>query len=98
MNYQLYLQTASINDLRKAFDWYEAQKNGLGHEFLSEAGAALDAIEKNPFLFQEVYRQKRKATLRRFPYNIIYAIEGNIIRVSAVMHSKQAPRRWQKRK
>ena len=98
MTYQLYLQTAAINDLQDAVDWYETQKQGLGQEFLSAVGEILGFIEENPLVFTQVYRQKRRAALRRFPYNIIYAIEGNTIRVSAIMHGKKDPVGWKKRK
>lgn len=98
MTFQLYLQTAAINDLQDAVDWYEAQKLGFGQEFLSAVGEILGFIEENPLIFVQVYRQKRRAALRRFPYNVIYVVEGDIIRVSAIMHGKKDPAGWKKRK
>jgi len=97
MTYQLYLQTAAINDLQEAVDWYETQQDGLGQEFLSIVGEVLGFIEKNPLVCALVYRQKRRATLRRFPYNIIYVVEGDLVRVSAIMHGKKDPSGWKKR-
>lgn len=97
MTYQLYLQTAAINDLQEAVDWYEAQKIGLGGEFLAAIGEMLSLIEQNPFTFALVYNQKRRAALRRFPYNIIYTIEDDSIRVSAILHGKKDPSVWKKR-
>jgi plasmid stabilization system protein ParE len=97
MTYQLYLQTAAINDLQEAIDWYETQKAGLGQEFLSAVGEVLGVIEENPLVFAQVYRQKRRAALRRFPYNIIYVVEDATIRVSAIMHGKKDPTGWKKR-
>ncbi len=67
MTYQLYLQTAAINDLQEAIDWYETQKTGLGQEFLTAIGEVLGVIEENPLIFAQVYQQKRRAALRRFP-------------------------------
>ncbi|MCB0519348.1 MAG: type II toxin-antitoxin system RelE/ParE family toxin [Lewinellaceae bacterium] len=98
MNYSLYLQTSAIEDLREAFVWYEEQKTGLGHELLSAATETLTRIEQSPLLFAKVFREKRRAALRRFPYNIIYEVEGDVIRVSAIMHGKKDPTKWKQRK
>jgi len=98
MSYLLYLQTAAISDLQAAFDWYETQKSGLGHEFLNAIGEMLKKVEQSPMIFAQVHNLKRRAALQQFPYNIIYAIEGNTIRVSAIMHGKQDPKQWKKRR
>ena len=47
-------------------------------------------------LFVKVYHEKRRAVLQSFPYNIIFVIEEDLIRVSAVVHGKQNPQKWQK--
>ena len=95
MTYNLYLQTSAIQDIREAHDWYELQKAGLGNTFLAAVGETLIQIEQNPLLFVKVHKEKRRAVLQKFPYNIIFAIEEDLIRVSAVVHGKQDPQKWQ---
>jgi len=98
MKYTLYLQTAAIQDIQEAYDWYEGQKTGLGYTFLAAVGDILAVIEQNPLVFIKVYKEKRRAVLQKFPYNIIYVVEADLIRVSAVVHGKQDPNKWQKKK
>jgi toxin ParE1/3/4 len=36
----------------------------------------------------------RRYLLQRFPYGIIYAVEGKVIYIAAVMHLKRKPGYW----
>ena len=44
---------ATEDDVRKAFLWYEDQKEGLGSEFISLLEEYLDQITHTPLLYQE---------------------------------------------
>lgn len=98
MNYTLFLQTSAVRDLQKAFDWYEEQRPGLGTEFIAETDRVFLLIESHPLQFAIIYKHKRRVVVRRFPYHIIYSVEGKIIRISAVIHGKRDPEKWQRRK
>ena len=84
-------------ELAAAAEWYELQRSGLGHEFLDQVAAALDAIRSGPFSFPAVHRGARRALIKRFPFSIFYLIDTNDIVVIAVMHASRHPMKWQDR-
>lgn len=94
MKYQLELTEEARFDIEEAWLWYDQQKTGLGEEFLNSLEASLYQIEQNPLFFQEAYNTVRVALLRRFPYKIIFTLEGPVIGVLAVIHSRRDPTVW----
>ncbi len=53
-------------DLARAYGWYEAQRTGLGEEFLAAVDGSFDAIEQFPEMFARVHGEVRRVILRRF--------------------------------
>lgn len=97
MSYTLIVQQEALDDLQDAYDYYESRQTNLGRDFIIAFRAEALRIEKNPQLFQKIYKEKRRAVIRKFQYNIIYQIEGEEVRVSAVMHGSRDPKRWEHR-
>ena len=85
-------------DVADAFVWYEQQRPGLGSEFLAEVARVLDAIEQHPGQHAIVRGNTRRALVHRFPYGIFYVIDPDEIAVTAVLHGRRDPRRWQGRR
>lgn len=50
-----------------------------------------------PETFLLVYRNLRRALLRRFPYGVFFAARPDLISAVACMHAHRDPRRWQER-
>lgn len=84
-------------DIAEAYDWYEEQATGLGHEFLRAMDAILARIERTPGAYPKVYRELRRALLRRFPYKVYFRLEGDQPVVLAVVHHRRHPRSWRRR-
>ncbi|MFN0180717.1 MAG: type II toxin-antitoxin system RelE/ParE family toxin [Gemmatimonadales bacterium] len=84
-------------DVQAAFDWYEEQAEGLGHEFLRALDASYASIARWPESYPVVYRGVRRALLRRFPYLVYYRSIPQAIEVLACVHGKQHPRKWRRR-
>ena len=84
-------------DVQAAFDWYEAQAHGLGHEFLRAVDVCYATIERWPEAYPIVYRGVRRALLRRFPYLVYDRAASTEIEIIACVHGKQHPRRWRRR-
>lgn len=94
---QCIVRPAAAADIDDAFLWYEAQRQGLGHEFLAAADTLVNAIAEHPLRYPLVRRNTRRALLRRFPYAMYFRIHGDIVVVVACMHGRRNPRRWQGR-
>jgi plasmid stabilization system protein ParE len=91
------IRPAAAADIEDAFVWYEQQRRGLGSEFLKIVGEALIAIQRAPQFHPVIYRNTRRALLRRFPYGIYDRMYPDLIIVVACMHGRRNPRRWQSR-
>lgn len=76
--------------------WYEARREGLGGEFAAELDEAIVRISANPFAFQRVRGETRRAVLKRFPYAIYFGTSDEEIVVLA-LHGRQDPAHWQTR-
>jgi hypothetical protein len=77
--------------------WYENQTPGLGLEFLRAVDARFESIQRNAAQYPVVYRDVRRALLRRFPYAVFYRVEPGLITVLACVHSRSNPTRWKER-
>ena len=85
-------------DLVEAFAWYEGQRPGLGSEFFAEVAQVLQRIEDAPLQHAVVLEDTRRAIVRRFPYAVFFIVDPDVIAVTAVMHGKRDPKRWQMRR
>jgi plasmid stabilization system protein ParE len=85
------------DEMDEVYGWYQRQREGLGEEFLTEVREVLERIRSNPEHYARRYRNVRRAMTHRFPYGVHYRIDKNRIIVIAVFHSRQDPRKWQRR-
>lgn len=90
----LVIRPAAAADLDEAFLWYEAQRPGLGNEFLIAVEQVFHAVLENPCRYRVVYRDTRRAHVRRFPYGVFYRPVGDDVVVVACFHGRRDPRRW----
>jgi toxin ParE1/3/4 len=97
MNLPVVLRTEAQTDFDEAFDWYENQRPGLGIDFAAQVQEVFDRISVNPLLHAAVFRDVRKALVRRFPYSVLYRVEATQILIIAVFHSRRDPSIWQGR-
>jgi plasmid stabilization system protein ParE len=97
IEYRLISEPSVDLDVEAAFEWYENEQPGLGMEFLDELRAIYNRIADGPLKYQDLRGGIRRALLRRFPYAVYFAIEGDIVIVVAVLHASRDPADWQRR-
>ena len=97
MTLEVRLRREAEEDLEDAASWYESQQAGLGQQFLDEVLKALETISETPLGFSVIYRNTRRAWIRRFPFGIFYQVESDDVVVIAIIHGSRHPRRWQGR-
>lgn len=88
---------AAAADLEEASLWYEAQRLGLGREFLDAAEDATKRAMAAPKGYALVYKDRRRVLLARFPYSLVYRLIDEQVVVVAVVHAKRNPRVWRPR-
>ena len=84
-------------DLLEARAWYDKIRPELGERFALAVEATVEALAEHPLQFTVVYRNRRRAGVRRFPYGIFFEVQDNRIVVIACFHGRRNPRRWQLR-
>jgi plasmid stabilization system protein ParE len=67
---ELRIQPAAVEDAETAAGWYEAQRPGLGIEFILELDAAIERAVETPEAYELKYRKVRRVLMRRFPYAV----------------------------
>jgi plasmid stabilization system protein ParE len=92
------LRRPAAAEFDEAFDWYEAQRPGLGAAFAVAVQHTFDRIVAHPGAQPLVLGDVRKAVVRRFPYCIYYRIHPDRLEVIAVFHTRREPSAWQRRK
>ncbi len=97
MSHELVILPQAEAELAEAYRWYNQQRARLGDEFLLTVDAAMAAILRSPLLYPLVRSGVHQCVLRRFPFIILYAIQGDRVVVVAVFHTSRNPRRWQRR-
>ena len=84
-------------DLLEARAWYDDIRPELAERFALAVETTVEALAEHPLQFPVVYRSRRRAGVRRFPYGIFFEVQDNRIVVIACFHSRRNPRRWQSR-
>ena len=97
MRPSLRIRPAAAADIEDAYKWYETRRPGLGGEFLQAVSSVLEAISQQPERFPVIYRDLRRALLRRFPYGIFFKLESGRLMVVACFHAKRDPQEWRSR-
>ncbi len=98
MSVPVVLRRRFKDDLGAGFDWYEAQKSGLGEEFLSSVQATLSSIGMYPEIYASVYGEVRRAIIPRFPFAIFYIVESERAVGLRLLHTARDPRVWPQRR
>ena len=85
-------------DIKEAFDWYEAQRPGLGGVFLHAVDVAVASAGDHPRAYAVLHRDVRRVLLRKFPYGLFFRLlEDDTVVVLGCIHAKRHPRVWKGR-
>ena len=93
----LILRPRAELDVADASLWYEAQREGLGIQFLEELDYVMNRIESNPHQFPEIQSGVRRGLLHRFPYSVYIVLLEERIEVIAVLHLHRHPNSFRDR-
>lgn len=77
-------------DLIEGFHFYEGQEAGLGSYFLDSLFSDIDSLLVYAGIHETVYGYRRCLS-KRFPFAVYYSIDGELIRVHAVLDCRRNP-------
>jgi plasmid stabilization system protein ParE len=84
-------------DLFDIVRYYEAQRPGLGGDFLDELEITLRDICEHPRRYATVMRRVRQHKTHRFPYGVVYTIAREKVFVLAIGDLRRRPGWWRDR-
>lgn len=85
------------HELDEAVAWYRTHAPGLGDAFLVETVKTINLITRYPQAWHPLSPQTRRCRLNRFPYSVIYCIDGDDLLVIAIAHLHRKPDYWRNR-
>jgi len=91
MSYSIFLEPKALVEMQEGFIWYEKQKDGLGDEFIEEIESCYRKLIDNPQRFSYINAIYRRIKTNRFPYVLVYEIDGNVIVIISIRHTKRQP-------
>jgi plasmid stabilization system protein ParE len=97
MSWRLRIQPRARLEIIDATEWYAQQGNTFADKFTAALDNTLTRIQENPFQYQLVHLDIRRALLHRFPYMVIYGIAEAQVIVLGCVHGNIDPRRWKGR-
>jgi len=92
MQYNITFSDDAEDDMLSAYIWYEQQKEGLGDEFNNAVKKAASSIQANPLFYSFRMEKIRGCSTKRFPYLLLFFVDGNHIRVISVLHTSKEPK------
>ena len=90
--------SAAESELAAAAAWYEAQAPGLGEEFLDEFVATMARVDRFPEAWMRVGARHRRCLFRKFPYAVLYSLQGSDVAIAGVIDLRQDPGRTDRRR
>ncbi len=90
-------RSEAATDVVLARGWYDAQRPGLGDEFVEGLEHVIELISDLPEAFPEIAVGLRRALLGRFPYAVYYRLEADLVDVISCLHTRRSPSRWRSR-
>lgn len=92
MSRRLLVRPLAERDLREAQEWYDEQRPGLGEEFRAAVDLQFGRILERPRMYPVIYRDVRRAIVRRFPHLVYFGMSGDDVVVLACLHSSRDQR------
>jgi plasmid stabilization system protein ParE len=82
-------------ELAAAVRWYEERRRGLGAEFYDAIVRTIERISHMPDAGSPLDQLKaRRMLVTGFPYQIVYRVDSDEIRILAFAHLKRRPGFW----
>lgn len=88
------LHPAALAEAESAAAWYAARSSRAAAAFAREIETAIALIAENPergFVYLE---GTRRILLKRFPFLVVFRVQGERIHVVAVAHGRRRPGYW----
>jgi plasmid stabilization system protein ParE len=97
MSADLEIHPAALDEIRLAVGWYRERSQSAAAGFVAEIEDAIELIAERPMRWSSGKSGTRRFILRRFPFVVIYRVEGVRVQVVAIAHGRRRPGYWRDR-
>ncbi|HYR30214.1 MAG TPA: type II toxin-antitoxin system RelE/ParE family toxin [Thermoanaerobaculia bacterium] len=94
---EIVLTREARKDVAHAIFGYGEISSRLSARFGEELEHVFNNISSFPDMYPLVYRNFRRALLRKFPYSVFYVVEESFVLVVAVVHQARDESAWKRR-
>ena len=84
-------------EILEAVTFYRERAGDIAADFFNEFKKAREEIKAFPEFWMEVGGGYRRKLIDRYPYGIIYRIQGEEIQIVALAHTSRKPGYWKGR-
>jgi len=85
-------------EFNHTIDYYETIEVGLGYDFALEVNTAIQRSVQLPNAWTTLDDNIRRSLVHRFPYGILYSVEGDELFIIAIMNLHRDPDYWRNRR
>jgi plasmid stabilization system protein ParE len=94
---QLIVSREARSDLVEAAEFFRRISPRLAIRFGVELEGIYSSILAHPEMYPVVYKNFRRALLRRFPYSVFFIVEEPVLLVIGVVHQSRDESTWKRR-
>jgi plasmid stabilization system protein ParE len=88
------IHPAAEDEYQTALAWYYVRSPHAAERFEAAFDQAIEYIKSHPTMFPLCDDRHRFVLLQRYPYRLVYRVDGETVKVIAVVHSRRRPRFW----
>ncbi len=97
LNYQIEYHPEAVREIHETIQWYRDRNEAASGEFRSLLKSAESLVQIYPEAWAFYLQNTRGFLLRKFPYVLVYIIQGKNIIIVALAHNKRRPGYWRDR-
>jgi len=98
MNYKVRILDEALAEVQEAMKWYGEVSVELSNDVETKFFESIDKLVKYPLTHPKTKANVRKYRMDRFPYNLLYRVNKNLIVIIALVHHRRKPNYWKGRK
>jgi toxin ParE1/3/4 len=84
-------------DIADAISGFREISAVLSERFGAELERVYSSVVDHPQMYPVVYKNFRRALLRKFPYSVFYIVEESFVLVVGVVHQSRDESTWKRR-
>lgn len=88
------IHPAAEAEYEDALAWYYRCSPRAAARFETAFGEAIEAIRSHAAMYPSIDGRHRSVLVRRYPYHLVYRLDGAVARVVAVAHTRRRPGDW----